>query len=112
MAALQIKTVIIRAGEALSDGIDLSGMLTIQMPDEWEPARLSFQLSPANVIYSDLCDFTGAEIQINVRAGTAVAIPERWSSALSFMKFRSGISAAPVIQKAERTFRVAIAPGS
>lgn len=108
MPSLQFKAVTIRAGEALSDGVDCSGMRTIAMPAGWDSACVTFQLAPAGVNYADLYDFMGNEIQINVAPGTVVVIPELWARGIAFIKLRSGTRAAPRLQTVDRVFTVAV----
>jgi hypothetical protein len=102
---------LIAAGESLSSGIDCSAgpLVRITMPAEWEPsANLTFELSSDGTYYNPLYDVKGNEITIVVVPGSAVRIPLEWSTLIAFIKFRSGTSKHPVVQKEGRLFAVAI----
>jgi hypothetical protein len=107
-------TFIIPAGQSLSAGVDCSeGYLSrMQMPMEWTPANLSFQISDDNVNYFDLIDHvTGLEALIPVKAGTARMFQvDQWARGIGWWKIRSGPSVQPVVQQAARTFKVTLAP--
>jgi hypothetical protein len=114
MAVLRpIVTFIIPAGQVLSAGVDCTeGYLgRIQMPSTWTSANLSFQISHDSVQYFDLLDNNGKEALMAVIAGTARMIREEpWSSGIGWWKLRSGSRAYPIVQQADRTFMVTLAP--
>ena len=112
-------TVIVRipAGEALSQPLDLSNKqqltppLVLVMPAEWTPAIMTFMVSiDGGVSYYDLHDPKAAEVMFNVQPNAAywinrdsVFVPFGW------LRFRSGQSARPIVQTAERAFSVVFA---
>jgi len=106
-------SIIILAGQSLSAGVDCTeGYLArIQMPLQWTPANLSFQISHDGVTYHNLLDLSGREALLAVIPGSARMINiEPWSSGIGWWKFRSGPLAGPVVQTADRTFIVTLRP--
>jgi hypothetical protein len=108
-----VVTFVIPAGQVLSAGVDCSeGYLgRIQMPLQWTSANLSFQISHDGVQYYDLLDNNGMEALMAVIPGTARMIREEpWSSGIGWWKLRSGPRANPIVQQADRTFLITLAP--
>ena len=104
---------IIDAGESLSSGIDCSAgpIVKITMPGNWNGAApLTFQTSSDGIMYNDIFEPDGSELQFTVIAGTGV-IGMRLNT--GFIKFRSGARERPVAQNELREFAVALdVPGS
>jgi hypothetical protein len=102
---------IIKAGESLSNGLDLTqgDLLKIIMPVGWTPASLSFQLSPDGNQYHDLFYLTGFEVTMpTVVPDTVVIISYDVGRAISWIKLRSGTRDNPISQKEDRVFSVVI----
>lgn len=92
-------TVTIPAGEALSNPINCAGfqIVGVMVPEEWDPARLSFQVSPNNNDYYDLFWSDNTEAAINVTPGTWVQFdkpPVKFpSNTTMWVRARSGTRA-------------------
>ena len=100
--------VVIRAGQSISDPIDCtaSNVLNVAIND-WEPiSQLTFQISADNNTYYDLCWENGHEVKMTVWPNTAYVLTGEWRDSIRWMKIRSGTSAGPVPQKADRTIRL------
>lgn len=77
------------------------------MPADWTAANLTFQVDPGDGTYRNLYDNLGNEV-------TVIAADDRYIpvdnpnlfAGVHGVKVRSGTSAAPVAQLAERTLRV------
>lgn len=95
----------------LSNIIDGKGyrLAKIFMPTEWTVADLTFQESPSpDGTFQDLYDdgeTTPAEVTIKVSAGqnTVISTNKDKFTGMTYFRLRSGISALPVPQTAERT---------
>jgi hypothetical protein len=96
--------------DGLSNEIDGKGyrLAKIFMPSEWTAADLTFAESQKsggtfNNLYDD--SSTPAEVTIPVSASETVVVSENKDklSAMTYFKVRSGTSALPVQQGAERT---------
>lgn len=101
----------IKAGESLSNGLDLTqvDLLKIIMPLGWTPAGLSFQLSPDGDKYHDLFYLTGFEVTLpTVVPDTAVIISYDVGRAISWVKLRSGTRNNPIPQEEDRIFSVVV----
>lgn len=107
------KVVTIPNGGSLSAAINLGANLAvIYMPDAWTPAVMTFMISAdEGVTWHDFRDENDNEYTMTVRAGAAHKVPQladwlgnRW------VKFRSGTSAAPVNQAADRTLTLQLVP--
>lgn len=116
--ALNTVSLTIPAGQSVSNAIDCSGsvrIVRIIMPPVWNAAPLTFCLSPDNTTFHDLYHIAQAqggmlgayEVTIpTVTPGAIVALPPQTGFQVAWMKVRSGVHAAPVIQTQDRTFRV------
>jgi hypothetical protein len=103
----------IAAGESLSDVVDATSgrIVRITMPSAWTSALLTFQISSDGLFFNEVCDFTGDYISINVRAGSAVIVPEQFGIASQYLKFRSGTLDHPIPQEEIRNFAIAVEVG-
>lgn len=103
-----IKTVTIANGASLSSEVDLGGyaLTAIQMPTAWTAASLTFQAATASGgTFQDVYDDLGNEITVQAAASRCIGI-DAVAGALAplrFIKIRSGTSATPVNQGADRT---------
>ena len=90
-------------GASLSASVQVNGerIQVVEMPSAWTAAGLSFQGSPDNSNFFDLWDETG-EFTLAVDASRRIQINSDTLSQQAYLKVRSGTSAAPVNQGAER----------
>jgi hypothetical protein len=111
MALVAVVGPTIRAGESLSEGLDLShgDLLRLTMPLDWTPAPITFQISTEGQNYNDVFDLQGYEVTVPVVVPqSAVIVPLDIGKAIAWVKFRSGTRAKPIPQEADRMFAVAI----
>jgi len=111
MALVVVTGPIIRAGESLSEGLDLSSgeLLRLTMPLDWTPAPLSFQLSSDGKQYSDAFHLSGFEVSMTtVVPNSVVVVPYDVGRAIAWLKVRSGTRDKPIPQEADRTFAIDI----
>jgi len=112
MALNIINGPIIRAGESLSEAVDLSGgsLVRITMPGHWGGGNLTFAVSTDGTLFNDLFDARGDEITMVVTIGAAVPVIDAggWTQMLGFLKFRSGSRENPVVQEIDREFAVTV----
>jgi hypothetical protein len=105
-----IDTIIIPAGQSLSNAVDCKTwtIVRITVPAEWSYAPLSFLVSSDNILpYANVCLANGKERILEVQPnsavlGTGILIPAGW------IKFRSGTSSLAVPQKNTVQFRIAL----
>lgn len=104
-------TATIASGASLSDAVAIQPTHTlagILMPAAWDaaggvPTPLTFQGSFDGTNYGDLYDDTGIELTIPAAAGRIIPIADSTLRTMPYLKIRSGTSATPVAQTAERT---------
>lgn len=116
MAIKVVEGPVIRAGESLSEPLDCTAgkLIRVMMPDNWNAGQgqskpsLTFVISNDGVNWYDLCDRDGFiwEIQ-TVVPNTTVMVQENQIQQ-AYVKFRSGSVAYPVVQEADRHFKVAL----
>lgn len=104
----KLETVIIPSGGSLSPGIDVSGYskFSILTPSEWTAADLTFlSSSTLDGTYQSLYDDALIEISAKVSGGvnTSLNVVSLKISPNNYIKIRSGTTATPVNQEAERT---------
>lgn len=130
--ARQVQNAVIASGQSLSGVVDVGSEYTlvgVAVPAAWTSASITFQAaahtgntaptafgeSPqdkleALLTFQTLKDAAGAEITLVAGAGdTFIAIPDYLLEGVQFLKVRSGTSAAPVVQAADRTLRLVVA---
>jgi hypothetical protein len=103
-----IGPITIALGASLSDEIDLGGasILAIETPAAFTGTVLTFQASrTTGGTYKNVHDDAGIEVSVTVGVGRMVAIDLAALKLASFryIKIRSGTSAIPVVEDAERT---------
>lgn len=101
----------ILSGQSLSSVIDLSeGRLArIHIPAAWTAANLTFQASSDGASFADLYDAYGAEYSVVVGgAARSIMVPLSDFIGIRYIKVRSGTSAAPVNQAADRTLTLSL----
>jgi len=105
MAYIETQTVTIASGTALSPEVTLGEktLVGIVMPAGWDAAALTFQATPDDVNFGGLCTSAGAEVSFAPAAGQFIVVdPTLWRG-VTGIKLRSGTSASPVNQTANRT---------
>ncbi len=107
-----IVTATIALGESLSVAVDLasSRLAAILIPSDWTAAAITYQVSLDGVNYGDLYDgATEASISsASVVAGRVLRLPRSEWAGVRYLKIRSGTSAAPVSQVAERILTLGV----
>lgn len=101
----------IASGASLSAGLNLNGMHgeSIVMPAAWTAAGLSFSVSDTlGGTYLPLIDALGVEVTLTVAAAKSVVLPLGLLRAHNFLKLKSGTSAAPVNQAADRAVQLLV----
>lgn len=103
---------IIANGASLSDGIRLGrGALSrIVMPAEFTGTALTFQTSYDGVTFNNLFNHEGTEYSVVAAAGRSIIVPMVDFLGVRVLKIRSGTSAAPTAQAAERAFQLVVQP--
>ena len=106
----KVASVTIANGAALSGAVFIGGSITrIEMPAGWTAAALTFQVSSDGVNFINLFDEFNSEVIIGATAAVAnrairLKLAE-WTNVL-YLILRSGTSATPVNQGAERIIRI------
>jgi hypothetical protein len=105
-------TTTIQSGGSLSTAIDLgtAKLGRIAMPASWTAANVTFQSSPDNVVYNDLYDSNGNEYTITTAASRGIIVPHDDFLSVRYLKIRSGTSAIPVAQGADRVITLVLVP--
>ena len=106
--ASQIAT--IASGGSVSGSIDLMGaaMIGFVTPAAWTSAALTIEVSDDNVNWSSAYDAYGAQVGLIASpvVATRYAVDVTALLPWRFVRFRSGTSASPVVQGADRAFTV------
>lgn len=94
----------IASGGSLSGALDLGNqrLSRIAMPAAWDAASLTFQTSPDGVTYNNLYDSSGNEYTVTAAASRAILVNYIDFVGIRYLKIRSGTSAVPVNQTADR----------
>lgn len=110
MALTWLNGPIIRAGESLSEGLDVSAgtLVRITMPKQWTDADLTFQISTDGDAYNDLYSYHEGEVRVPVTAGSALLLPPDLMRGVGWTKFRSGSADSPREQPEQRNFAVTV----
>lgn len=101
--------VTIANGTSLSGAVPLGGrqIVGISMPAAWTAAGITLQGSAdGGATYQDVYDAAGTEYAITAAAARHIVLDPNELRGLTHVKVRSGTSAAPVNQLAERTVRL------
>lgn len=101
-------TATIPAAASLSGALQVGAgvPVTILTPAAWTAAVLTFQISIDGSTWYDLVDATDTEVQMTVPTGKAKQMDAPAFSGVSYLRLRSGTSATPVAQAAERQFLI------
>ncbi len=103
----------IAAGASLSEAVTLPPghvLCGIQMPADWTAAAITLQGSADNATFQDVYVAAGAEHSITAAAATTIALDPTLYRSFPYLKVRSGASATPVTQAAERTITLISRP--
>ncbi len=94
----------IAASASLSDAVDLSGttLTGYILPSVWNTADITLQASADGTSFLDLYDQFGNEMSHSVVADRYVIVNPADFASIRFIKIRSGTSATPVTQTAQR----------
>ena len=100
-------SVTIATGTALSGAVSLGAKVlsAIIIPSAWTAAALTFQASENGTTWYDLYDDGGTEVSIvsgAVAASRRISLDPSAFASVSFVKVRSGVTATPVAQAADR----------
>lgn len=96
----------IAANQSVSSAVHLdnANLVGLIVPAAWTAAPITAQGSRDNSNWSNLRDADGAELTFTVAAaGDWIVFPAGAFNGIEFIRFRSGTSAVPVNQAAERT---------
>ena len=109
---LGIITASIPNAGSITPAIDLGAFRAgrIHIPAAWTAAALTFQVSADGSTYGDLFDNTGVEYTAQAAAGRAVLLPLIDFLGMRYLKIRSGPTAAPVAQAAQRDLVIQLVP--
>lgn len=110
-------TATIANGASLSGEVDLEGQAiqAIQMPAAWTAASLTFTASSASGgTFDPVHDDGGTEVTITAAAARMIGLDAiaRELDGLRFIKVRSGTTATPVNQGAERILTLILKGGN
>ena len=97
------------AANGQSDDIDLGGatMSALAIPATWTAASLTFLASPdRGTTFFDVYGSTGDEITYTVAASRVVTFDPAFWLGIRHLRVRSGTTATPVPQAAERTLYI------
>lgn len=97
--------VTIPSGTAVAPKVNFGGrrLQGIMLPAAWTAADLTFQSSIDDSTYVNLYDEAGVEVNVKAAASRAVRFSNIWLWAgIKFLIVRSGTSAVPVNQAANR----------
>jgi len=105
---LSIKDVTIANGAAVSDVIKAGGAMFvgIQMPADWTAANLTILGSAEGDTYYDVYIAAGTEYVITAAEDRYIILDPALLAGLRFFKIRSGVTATPVNQGAERVLKI------
>lgn len=105
---LDVKTVTITAGNSLSAPIDLGAgtPVAIEMPASWDAANLTFKESADGAAFKDYYDTDGTEVTVTAASSRAIRLDASKFAGIGFLQIRSGTSASPVNQTADRTLNL------
>ncbi len=112
-AEAQTATATIANGQSLSAAInmyDIGALSAIHMPAAWTAADLTFQASADGVTYNNLYNDSGGEYTVTAAAARAIVVNLADFLGIKFLKIRSGTSAVPVAQGADRSLSLVCLP--
>ncbi len=100
----------IASGQAITSAINLdrNTLGGIGIPGTWTAADLTFEVSMDGTTFFDMRNAAGAEVQVPVTAGDWVSFDPDDFAAPLYVKIRSGTSATPVNQGADRVLTYSV----
>ena len=103
---ISIATLTILSGAATSDGVALDGHIpaTLQMPDAWTAADISFQGSKDGATWRYIYKEEGTILTIPTAEYHRIVLPSSYLTDHKYLKVCSGTAALPVNQAADRVF--------
>lgn len=105
-------TTTIPAASSLSGEVDLGGMnaTALVVPSTWDAADITLQASfDGGTTWHDVVGDDGAEYVVSVTPGAAILLSYMDLEGFDLIRLRSGTSAAPVNQAADREIGVVAA---
>jgi hypothetical protein len=108
MRAISKIQVTIPSGTALSNAADLrfTDLVGVNMPSGWDDAALTFAVSEDGTTYRSLADSTGEYTVLAPAANQHVILSALDMIGIRFIQVRSGASATPVNQTADRVIEL------
>ncbi len=99
---------VIASGQSVSADVDTGGatVLMIGLPSAWTAADLTFQVGDGLGGWMNLHSADGTEYTVKAAAGRCVLLPPADFARVRYLRVRSGTSATPVAQAAERTVQL------
>lgn len=110
-SVLESTTASIASGTSISGAINLGGLrlFAIVMPSSWTTANLTFQASyDGGTTWVNMYDASGTELNITASASRMIYLDPYIFSSVPMIKVRSGTSASPVNQAADRTITLVL----
>ncbi len=103
----------VRAGESLSDAIDLAAqqgkaIAGLIVPFDMPTTYITFQLSQGPDDFRDLWSVNGSQVSIYINPGARMVFDTNWSLVADFLKIRCGTSVHPIVQPVDRVFKTII----
>lgn len=111
MARIDLISVTIANGTALSAQVNLGdkALHGIMMPAGWDAADLTFRASPdGGATFGEMVDVSATAIDYKAAAGIYIPIDPTLWEAVNCIKVRSGTSAVPVNQTADRVLTLIV----
>jgi hypothetical protein len=109
---LTVKTVTIRAGEAVSDALDLStasDLVRMNIPEGLPAGPMTFMVSSDNNFFNDLHFSNGYEPFVTTRPGTAMSMTGIADlNNFPYLKLRSGTRGQPVPVATDCVFSIVV----
>ncbi len=110
-ATLSDKISLIASGTSLSAAVPLDGGMpaALSIPAGWTAAALTFQASiDGGLTFFDFYDKAGVEYAVSATANRAFILPLNDLAGLTHIKLRSGTTATPVVQAADRVITLGL----
>lgn len=111
MNVTDILPVTIANGQSLSGGVSLGGLrlFGVVMPSGWTAANLTFQASvDGGASWVNLYDANGSEVTVTAGTSRFIALEPALFASLTHLQLRSGTSATPVAQGADRSLSLVL----
>lgn len=98
----------IAASGSVSDDVNMGGrvLVGIEMPAAWTAASITFQASFDGTNFFDVYDNLGVEVGATAVASRFIAMNPTALYGIKYIRVRSGTTASPVNQAAERVINL------